>query len=205
MVTADQPSRMGISADQQTERTGMPVEQNTLARLLQERRESAGYSRARLGRIVGVSAGTIEGWELGRVGRPPFHEVMRIASFLRIPLEDIQRAVFADAGPVPDREEHPGQPERKKAGRKKRPGAVPLLEAAFRLYGWTDEAEAAESLATTPEQVRSWRSGRERMDVADYMALTTTVNVGLVDAMKAGKAGDREIAAAADVLGVRSE
>jgi hypothetical protein len=42
------------------------------------------------------------------------------------------------------------------------------------------------------------------MDVADYMALTTTVNVGLVDAMKAGKAGDREIAAAADVLGVRS-
>jgi hypothetical protein len=25
------------------------------------------------------------------------------------------------------------------------------------------------------------------MDVADYMALTTTVNVGLVDAMKTGK------------------
>ena len=183
----------------------MALEQNSLARLLQERREAAGYSRARLGKIVGVSSGTIEGWELGRVGRPPFHEVMRIAAFLQIPLEDIQRAVFADAGPVPDREEHPGQPERKKAGRKKRPGAVPLLEAAFRLYGWSDEAEAAEALATTPEQVRSWRSGRERMDVADYMALTTTVNVGLVDAMKAGKAGDREIAAAADALGVRSE
>ena len=82
---------------------------------------------------------------------------------------------------------------------------MPLLEAAFRLYGWADEAEAAEALATTPEQVRAWRSGRERMDVADYMALTTTVNVGLVDAMKAGKAGDREIAAAADALGVRSE
>ena len=182
----------------------MALEQNSLARLLQERREAAGYSRARLGKIVGVSSGTIEGWELGRVGRPPFHEVMRIAAFLQIPLEDIQRAVFADAGPVPDREEHPGQPERNKAGRKKRPGAVPLLEAAFRLYGWADEAEAAEALATTPEQVRSWRSGRERMDVADYMALTTTVNVGLVDAMKAGKAGDREIAAAADALGVRS-
>ena len=183
----------------------MALEQNSLARLLQERREAAGYSRARLGKIVGVSSGTIEGWELGRVGRPPFHEVMRIAAFLQIPLEDIQRAVFADAGPVPDRDEHPGQPERNKAGRKKRPGAVPLLEAAFRLYGWGDEAEAAEALGTTPEQVRSWRSGRERMDVADYMALTTTVNVGLVDAMKAGKAGDREIAAAADALGVRSE
>ena len=128
----------------------MALEQNTLARLLQERRESAGYSRARLGKIVGVSAGTIEGWELGRVGRPPFHEVMRIASFLRIPLEDIERAVFADAGSVPDRDEHPGQPERKKAGRKKRPGAVPLLEAAFRLYGWGDEADAGEALGHNP-------------------------------------------------------
>ena len=45
----------------------MTVEQTTLARLLQERREAAGYSRARLGKAVGISAGTIEGWELGRV------------------------------------------------------------------------------------------------------------------------------------------
>lgn len=181
-----------------------PMEQNTVARLLQQRREAAGYSRARLGKIVGVSAGTIEGWELGRVGRPPFHEVMRIASFLRIPLEDMQRAVFADAGDIPQQEEHPGQPERKKPGRKKRPGAIPLLEAAFRLYGWADDAEAAEALATKPEQVRAWRSGRERMDVADYIALTGTVNVGLADAMKSGKAGHTEIAAAAEALGVRS-
>jgi transcriptional regulator with XRE-family HTH domain len=196
---------MEITVDPQMEDAArMALEQNTLARLLQERRESAGYSRARLGKIVGVSAGTIEGWELGRVGRPPFHEIMRIASFLRIPLEDIERAVFADAGPVPDRDDHPGQPERKKAGRKKRPGAVPLLEAAFRLYGWSDEEEAADALGATPEQIRAWRSGRERMEVADYMALTTTVNVGLVDAMKAGKTGDRDIAAAADALGVRA-
>src|SRR2546421_377180 len=75
----------------------MPPEQNALARLLQERRETAGYSRARLGKIVGISAGTIEGWELGRVERPPFHEVMRIAAFLRIPLDDIQRVAFAEA------------------------------------------------------------------------------------------------------------
>jgi hypothetical protein len=128
---------------------------------------------------------------------------MRIVAFLQIPLEDIQRAVFADAGAVPDRDEHPGQPERKKAGRKKRP-AVPLLEAAFRLYGWTDELEAAEMLGTTPEQVRLWRSGRERMDVADYLALTATVNVGLVDAMRAGRTGDVDISAAAEALGVRA-
>jgi hypothetical protein len=42
------------------------------------------------------------------------------------------------------------------------------------------------------------------MDVADYIALTGTVNVGLADAMKSGEAGDTEIAAAAEALGVRS-
>jgi transcriptional regulator with XRE-family HTH domain len=181
----------------------MPAEQNAVARLLQERRERAGYSRARLGALVGVIPGTIEGWELGRVGRPPFHDVMRIVTFLRIPLEDVQRAVVADAGDVPDPDEHPGRPERKTPGRKKRPGAVPLLEAAFRVYGWEDDGEAAEALATTPERVRAWRSGRERMDVADYMALTAAVNVGLVDAMKSGNTAAPEIAAAAEALGVR--
>ncbi len=191
----------------------MTLEQTAVARLLQERREAAGYSRARLGKIIGISAGTIEGWELGRVGRPPFHEVVRIASFLRIPLDDIQRAVFADSGTVPDADEHPGTPERKKAGRKKRLGAVPLLEAAFRLlplleaafrlYGWRDESDAAEALGVTPAKVRAWRRGSERMDIAQHMALTTTVNVALVDAMKSGKARNVDLSAAAEALGVR--
>jgi transcriptional regulator with XRE-family HTH domain len=182
----------------------MTLEQTALARLLQERRETAGYSRARLGKIVGISAGTIEGWELGRVGRPPLHEVIRIASFLRIPLEDLQRAVFADAGPVPGPELHPGTPGRRRAGRKKRLGAVPLLEAAFRLYGWQNEDEAAEALGTTPGQVRAWRRGSKRMEIADYMALTAIVNVALVDAMKAGK-GHVDVSAAAEALGVRAD
>jgi transcriptional regulator with XRE-family HTH domain len=180
------------------------IEQTALARLLQERREAAGYSRARLGKIVGISAGTIEGWELGRVGRPPFHEVMRIASFLRIPLEDIQQSVFADSGTVPDPDEHPGTPERKKAGRKKRLGAVPLLEAAFRLYGWRDESDAAEALGVSADKVRAWRRGSERMDIAQYMALTSTVNVALVDAVTSGKARKVDVSAAAEALGVRS-
>src|SRR5262245_34248722 len=105
----------------------MSIEQTAVARLLQERREGAGYSRARLGDILGISPGSIEGWELGRVAKPPFHELIRIAAFLRMPLEDLQRAVFADAGTVPDQEAHPGAPERKKAGRKRSLGAVPLL------------------------------------------------------------------------------
>lgn len=180
----------------------MSLEQNAVARLLQERREAAGYSRARLGKIVGVSAGTIEGWELGRVGRPPFHEVIRIASFLQIAFADLQRAVFADAGTIPDQDEHPGQPERKTPGRKKRLGAVPLLEAAFRIYGWQDEDEAAESLGTTPEQVRGWRRGTERMDVADYMALTATVNVALADAANPEKANEVDLSSVAEALGL---
>jgi transcriptional regulator with XRE-family HTH domain len=183
--------------------TTVTLEQTALARLLQDRREAAGYSRARLGTIVGISPGTIEGWELGRVTRPQFHEVMRIASFLRIPLEDLQRAVFADSGTVPDPDHHEATPARKKAGRKKRLGAVPLLEAAFRLYSWRDENDAAEALGVTPEQVRAWRRGTERMDIAQYMALTTTVNVALVSALKSGKARNVDLSAAAETLGVQ--
>lgn len=179
----------------------MSLEQNAVARLLQERREAAGYSRVRLGKIVGVSAGTIEGWELGRVGRPPVHEVMRIASFLRIGYEDLQRAVFADAGTIPDPGEHPGTPEKRKPGRKKRLGALPLLEAAFRLHGWEDEGEAAEALGTTPEQIRAWRRGTERIGVAEGMALTATVSVALADAMKTGNTNDA-VSAAAEALGM---
>src|SRR6267378_1066588 len=182
----------------------MPLEQNALARLLQERREAAGYSRARLGKIVGISAGTIEGWELGRVERPPFHEIMRIAAFLRIPLDDIQRVAFADAGAIPEQEEHTGQLDRKKPGRKKHLGEVPLLEAAFRLYCWQDEVEAAATLGTTPEQVRSWRHGSERMDVADYIALTSVVNIALADAMRSGEASELDLSGAAEALGVSS-
>jgi transcriptional regulator with XRE-family HTH domain len=183
----------------------MTVEQTAVARLLQERREAAGYSRARLGELVGISSGSIEGWELGRVGKPPFHEVMRIAAFLRVPLEDLQRAVFADAGGVPDPDEHPGMPERKRAGRKKGLGAMPLLEAAFRLYGWRDEAEAAEALAATPEQVRAWRRGSKRMSIAQYMSLTATVNVAVADALKSRRGRKLDLAAAVEALGIESD
>jgi transcriptional regulator with XRE-family HTH domain len=179
------------------------VEQTALARLLQERRDAAGYSRAKLAKALGIGAYSIEAWELGRVSKPPFHEVLRIATFLRIPLEDLQRAVFADSGTVPDAEQFPGAPERRKAGRKKRLGAVPLLEAAFRLHGWRDENEAAEALGTMPAKVRAWRRGSERMDIAQYLALTATVNVALVDAVKAGRARDDGLSAAAEALGVR--
>ena len=181
------------------------IEQTALARLLQDRREAAGYSRARLGEALGISAGTIEGWELGRIGKPPFHEVTRIATFLRIPFEDLQQVVFADAGTVPEPEEPRAAPTRKRAGRKKRIGAVPLLEAAFRLYGWRDETEAAEALGTTPGKVRAWRRGAERMDITQYMLLTSSVNVALVEAVKSRKRKNVGLSAAAEALGVRHD
>jgi transcriptional regulator with XRE-family HTH domain len=181
----------------------MTAEQNALARLLQERRETAGYSRARLGTIIGISPGSIEGWELGRVGKPPFHGVMRMAAFLRIPLEDLLRAVVADAGTLPDSGRHPGMPERKKAGRKKRLGAVPLLEAAIRLYGWHDESETADALGATPEQIRAWRRGSSRMSLAQYVTLSATVNVGLAEAVTSGEARSLDLSAAVEALGIQ--
>ena len=78
-----------------------------------------------------------------------------------------------------------------------------MLEAAFRLYGWRDETDAAEALGVTPAKVRAWRQGSDRMDVSQYLALTTTVNVALVDAVKSGKARNVGLSAAAEALGVR--
>jgi transcriptional regulator with XRE-family HTH domain len=177
--------------------------QTALGRLLQDSREAAGFSRTRIGELVGIKAGTIEGWELGRVARPPIHDVLRLSHFLRIPADEIQRAVFDDAGEAPSAEETPDEEERKRARRKRSPGAVPLLEAAFRLLGW-NEAAAAEALGTSPEQVRAWRSGSEQMAFADYMTLTSIIGVAAAQAMKGGDARIADLAAAAETLGVRS-
>ena len=179
----------------------MSPRQTALGRLLQDRRESAGYSRTRVGELVGVKPGTIEGWELGRVARPPIHDVLRLAHFLGIPADDIQRAVFADAGDVPTAEEHPGQKERKKAGRRAG-GAVPLLEAAFRLFGWRDDGDAADALGTSPDEVRAWRRGEKQMAFADYLTLTSMIGVAAAEAMKGDEARIADLSAAAEELGL---
>lgn len=178
--------------------------QTALGRLLQERRESGGYSRVRIGELVGIKPGTIEGWELGRVARPPIHDVLRIAHFLRIPANEIQKAVFADAGEVSPANHAQGEQERKKVGRRRRGESVPLLEAAFRLLGWKDETSAAKVLGTSSEQVRAWRSGSEQMAFADYMTLTSMIGMAAAQAMKGGDARIADLAAAAETLGVRS-
>lgn len=180
----------------------MTPPQTALGRLLQERRESTGYSRARIGELVAIKPGTIEGWELGRVAKPPIHDVLRLSHFLRIPAEEIQQAVFEDAGDVPSVDELPDLKERKKAGRRRRRGAVPLLEAAFRLFGWSDEDDAADALGTSAERVHSWRTGTEEMAFADYLTLTSMIGVAAAEAMKGDEARIADLSAAARELGI---
>ena len=181
----------------------MGPRQTSLGKLLQDRRESAGYSRTRIGELVGIKAGTIEGWELGRVSRPPIHDVLRLAHFLRISVDEIQRAVFDDAGEAPIATDAPSEQERKKGRRRRGEGAVPLLEAAFRLLGWSSDDDAAEALDTSPARVRAWRSGAERMEFADYMTLSSIIAVAAAEAMRGDDARISDLSAAAETLGVR--
>ena len=181
----------------------MPPRQTALGRLLQERRESAGYSRTRVGELVGIKPGTIEGWELGRVARPPIHDVLRLSHFLEIPPEEIQQAVFEDAGEVPAAIRSPD--DARKAGRRPRGGAVPLLEAAFRLFGWPDEEAAADALGASAGAVRGWRTGAEPMAFADYLTLTSMIGVAAAEAMKGDEARIADLSGAARVLGLQTE
>jgi transcriptional regulator with XRE-family HTH domain len=189
---------MGAGSEQAEAMSPTPT---ALGRLLQDRREAAGFSRTRIGELVGIKPGTIEGWELGRVARPPIHDVLRMAAFLRIPAEEIQRAVFADAGDVPEQEPSEAR-ERATARRARNRGAVPLLEAAFRLLDWNDEGDAAEALGTSPEQVRRWRTGAERMELADYVTLTSMIGVAAAEAMRRGDSRIADLSAAAEDLGL---
>jgi transcriptional regulator with XRE-family HTH domain len=182
----------------------MSPRQTALGSLLQDRREAAGYSRTRVGELVGIKPGTIEGWELGRVARPPIHDVLRLTHFLGISPADIQTAVFEDAGAVLSIQERPPQPERKKAGRRRARGAVPLLEAAFRLFRWADESDAAYALGSSEEHVRAWRTGAEQMAFADYLTLTSMIGVAAAEAMKGDDARIADLSAAAEELGLRS-
>jgi hypothetical protein len=81
---------------------------------------------------------------------------------------------------------------------------VPLLEAAFRLFGWEDDSEAAEALGTSPERVRSWRAGAEQMAFADYLTLTSMIGVAAAEAMKGDEARIADLSAAAEELGLRT-
>jgi len=173
------------------------VEQTALGRLLQQRREAAGYSRTRVGQLVGIKPGTIEGWELGRVARPPIHDVLRLARFLEIDTRLLEEAVFEDTGAVATVVSSSAGSGSRRGG-----GAVPLLEAAFKLFAWKDDSAAADALGTTAEMVRAWRTGAEQMEFSEYLALTSMIGVAAAAAMKGDETQIADLAAAADALGV---
>jgi transcriptional regulator with XRE-family HTH domain len=180
----------------------MHGKRTALAKLLQGQRELAGYSRAKLGELLKISPGTIEGWELGRVERPPVHDVIRLAEFLRVPRDDLVAAVVADSGGVPQQQDDSSGVARK-SKRKKASGTAPLLEASFRLFGWRDDEDAASALNVNPGQVGRWRRGAEPMSVVDYLALTAMVNMGVAEAMQSADASDLDLGGALESLGLR--
>src|SRR5919109_2564672 len=116
-----------------------------LGRLLQERRTELGHSRPRVGAILGIPPGTIEGWELGRVAKPPLEDVLKLARFLGISPLEIEAAVLG------------GDPSAEPPVADRPRGAVPLLEQAIDVFGWTDE-QAAAALRVDADDVRRWRA-----------------------------------------------
>jgi len=137
-----------------------------LGLLLKTRREAKRYSRAHIGDVLGIPAGTIEGWERGRVAKPPITDVFRLAEYLDIPLEEVRAATLHDADPVP-------VPAAGRAVGEEPPArGDPLVEAAVSAFGGPDRL--ASELGTTVTQVEAWRHGTE-VAFADFLRLQALV------------------------------
>jgi transcriptional regulator with XRE-family HTH domain len=136
-----------------------------LGRLLQARREALGYSRTRAGAILGIPPGTIEGWELGRVAKPPLQDVLRLARFLGLSAAEIEAAVLEERGV------EAGSPEPSPEA-----GAAHLLEQAIALFGWTD-AQAATALQTSETKVKAWRAGNLAMTLPEVMTVAALIGL----------------------------
>lgn len=131
-----------------------------LGRLLQERRQQAGYSRVRAGELADLRPSTIESWELGRVSKPPIHDVLRLARVLDIASADLERAVL------------PEQPPQQRPTAL--PTSAPLLDQATTLLGWSDD-DAANALSTSLARIRALRCGTDHLSVLEVMTLTALV------------------------------
>jgi transcriptional regulator with XRE-family HTH domain len=138
-----------------------------LGRLIQEYREFAGYSRVRLGDLVGIPPGELERWEVDGVSLPAPERVLSIAEFLDVPTAAVEAAIAEDDEaaaqhlPPHDFEDY---------------GAVPALESAVKFHGWTAD-EVAEALHTSPTRVQAWRLGAIEMTAAERTALLALVRL----------------------------
>lgn len=128
-----------------------------LARLLKRRRQQSRMSRLRASQLSGINVSSIEAWEMGRVAKPPIHDVMRLAYVLSISPKELQHAAFADQ-PLPEGVD----------------AAVPrgwlLLERVIAVMTWSEQ-DVATALSTTAERVRDLRDGSARPSELDAVTL----------------------------------
>jgi len=160
----------------------------TLGRLLQSAREELGYSRTRAAEMSGVNASTIEAWEVGRVLKPPFHDVVRLARVLSISMSELERCVIeehdgedADYGSAESESESAGA--RDPEARSATDVGLALLQRATEVLGW-DDGMAAEALNTSRARIGRLRRGTDELSVLEVMTL-----VAMLAAFPSGRGG----------------
>jgi transcriptional regulator with XRE-family HTH domain len=155
-----------VPVDPRTHEAKMVDTPTNLGLLLKSRREAKRHSRAHIADALGIPAGTIEGWERGRVAKPPITDVFRLAEYLDIPLEEVRTATLQDAEPVP-------APPLRRDGSQESPRRIdPLVETAVSAFGGPERL--AQELGTSLTQVEAWRHGTE-VGFADFLRLQALV------------------------------
>ena len=157
----------------------MSPRQTPLGRLLQSRREELGYSRPALGAAVGISPGTIEGWELGRVSKPPINDVWRLARYLRIGMTDLD-AVLLDDDASPGETARKNERRRRAEPMRRETPEVALLRKGMELFRWSED-DVAILLNVDAARVASWLVGAERMGTQDVLGLQSAFALAMAD------------------------
>ena len=155
-----------------------------LAALLKRRRLQLGLSRTRVAELSGVKPTTIEAWEQGRVGKPPIHDVLKLARALAIPTGQIEDAVLADEC----------SPRAAPTGTGLATEEGPLLERAMTLLGWS-VSDAAAALQTSPQRIEAVRRAEGELSALEMMSLITVVATVAHGGDAGGGADARELLA----------
>jgi len=160
----------------------------TLGRLLQSAREELSYSRTRAAELSGVNASTIEAWEVGRVLKPPFQDVVRLARVLSISMSDLERCVMEEQdGEKPDDDSAESDGEsatsRDPTARSAPEVGLALLQRATEVLGW-DDGTAAQALKTSKARIGRLRRGTDELSVVEVMTL-----VAMLAAFPSGRGG----------------
>lgn len=75
------------------------------------------------------------------------------------------------------------------------------LRGRLHLFGWPNEAAAADGLGTSADRVHRWRTGAAHVAFADYLTLTSMIAVTAAEATKGDDARSADLLAAARELG----